>query len=424
MLTSPAQSEADLANLRILQRLDVSTEAARGGIARDLDLLEKTISARHPHGSTFDLSVPDLSLSQNEAVILRPPDSPGDMGARPLGPIQPVQASSIPEAAASATSKLAADPRASLTKLEVVATEALILVRNRPCLAAAEDRVDFTDPTAAEWFDRLQFYESSVRQALASTGRIDIAGSHQGTGFVVAPGVVTTNRHVLEDIADQDPNGPWHLRAGATIDFACEPDPARDAKRFAITDVLFAGATPIGQRLNIAALDLALLAVQTVNGGGAPLPPPLPTLRDGQTTVQRACFVVGFPGRPERPVLEDGVTFDREMADAIQQIFRLKYGVKRVAPCIIDNGSGFESLQPGAITDIRRWAFTHDASTLGGSSGSAVLPFSPANVDDSPGVLGLHMAGAQRRNNYAHLLSATPLQARAEPVLNWLQDQP
>lgn len=411
-----------MVNGRILQRLEVSTEAAGGRIARDLDLLEKTIADRHQSGSAFDLSVPDRTFSHEEAVILRRPDPNGRAGDRPLSPVQSVLASSIPEAAASATRKLAADSRANLTKLEVVATEALILVRNRPCLAAVEDRIDYTDPTAQAWFDSLQFYEGAVTQALIATGRIDLAASHRGSGFVIAPGVVMTNRHVLEDIADLDPAGSWRIRSGATIDFACEPDPGQAARRFAVTEVLFTGDTQIGGRLNLAALDLALLAVQTVNAGGATLPGPLPTLREGLTTTQRACFVVGYPGRPERPVLEDGITFDREMADAIQQIFRLQYGVKRLAPCVIDNGSGFADLQPGDVTDARHWAFTHDASTLAGSSGSAVLPFAPKGAGDAPGVLGLHMAGAQRRNNYAHLLSATPLLTRNEPVLRWLDD--
>ena len=51
--------------------------------------------------------------------------------------------------------------------------------------------------------------------------------------------------------------------------------------------------------------------------------------------------------------------------------------------------------------------FTHDASTLGGNSGSCVVEFRVQGKS----VVGLHFGGAKRQENYAHSI------ARIEDVL-------
>ena len=50
--------------------------------------------------------------------------------------------------------------------------------------------------------------------------------------------------------------------------------------------------------------------------------------------------------------------------------------------------------------DPRGWILTHDASTLGGNSGSALVDYDA----DGRALLGLHFAGRQERQNWAHSL--------------------
>ena len=64
-------------------------------------------------------------------------------------------------------------------------------------------------------------------------------------------------------------------------------------------------------------------------------------------------------------------------------IFQDVYNVKRFAPG--------EVVSPGLV----HWYLTHDASTLGGNSGSAVLDLATQQV------VGLHFGGSFRKTNYA-----------------------
>ena len=52
--------------------------------------------------------------------------------------------------------------------------------------------------------------------------------------------------------------------------------------------------------------------------------------------------------------------------------------------------------------DIRNWAFSHDATTLGGSSGSMVIA-----LGGEPKVIGIHFAGRVMTHNLAHQIART-----------------
>ena len=71
----------------------------------------------------------------------------------------------------------------------------------------------------------------------------------------------------------------------------------------------------------------------------------------------------------------------------------MKYGVKYLSPGLVMTSSD-------AVPDSPRgWVFTHDATSLGGNSGSCVLSF-----DNHLDVAGLHFAGDWLRANYAHAM--------------------
>ena len=88
---------------------------------------------------------------------------------------------------------------------------------------------------------------------------------------------------------------------------------------------------------------------------------------------------VGFAGA-------DPINAGTETAQVLATLFNNKFGVKRLAPGSIKAG-------PGEIAnDSQKWICPHDASTLAGNSGSAVVDLGV----DGFRVVGLHLAGLNR----------------------------
>jgi hypothetical protein len=93
----------------------------------------------------------------------------------------------------------------------------------------------------------------------------------------------------------------------------------------------------------------------------------------------RQVYLVGYPG--------EGTT-----RDLFVKLFNGVKSFKRLAPGEIMQG-------PGTVEhDHRGWILTHDASTVGGSSGSALVDLEATGRT----VLGLHFAGHHERQNWAH----------------------
>lgn len=251
-----------------------------------------------------------------------------------------------------------------------------------------------------------------------SVGRIDVDEAHVGTGFVVGPGLILTNRHVLQAFAAPVPrrNDPsrWVLTADdVTIDFAEEPSPATAASRFKIKGVIGAGALEIDEdRIYFDRLDAALLEVEASNTSGGLLPPPIDLVRDPAKIARRKeIMVVGYPARPATlPTTESG-DIDMAVAKRLVELFGADYGNKYASPGEIDLTTG------GIPGDTPHWTMTHDATTLGGNSGSCVIGF-----DEPLAVLGLHFGGSWRRENYAHVVTALSRDGNflTDPALRWI----
>jgi len=84
-----------------------------------------------------------------------------------------------------------------------------------------------------------------------------------------------------------------------------------------------------------------------------------------------------------------------EVANRLNQIYHNAYGRKYVSPGAVSKNAG---AFPG---DTHAWTIGHDATTLGGNSGSCVVSF-----DDPMGAIGLHFGGVWRSWNYAHAFAA------------------
>ncbi len=280
------------------------------------------------------------------------------------------------------------------------ALEAIVeLDGSRPTLAIPEgDAIDPHDEALREWRNAVKNFARQISAVAAAVGRVDLDGTHTGTAFVVKDGLVLTNRHVLQEIASQRADGRWEFLGEATISFDSNPGIAR-RRHFRIVEVIAAGPDPIDRRsIDYTKLDYAILACDP--RGDAPFPSPLPLEGDADKIIEgRPIFTVGYSGQPPSGTYDD---------DVLARLFQHRYGVKRFAPGEIDRGLGDEAARTGETV------FCHDATTLGGNSGSCVVDLG----NDGRLVVGLHFAGRPKQANYAH--SNARLQASLIALgLNW-----
>jgi endonuclease G len=209
--------------------------------------------------------------------------------------------------------------------------------------------------------------------AIASVGRVNLA-NHRfdwvGTGWVVAPQIVVTNRHVAEYFAAAK-GGSFALRLASngktvkpSIDWRGEYQ--RPAESIVgVDEVLWVNPDEKP--------DIALLHIGAVDGDGTASPKPIPlmTTDEIKATVGNWAAVIGYPARSPYNNLADQ-----------QRIFDGIYDVKRLAPGTI------MAVSPDGL-------FRHDATTLGGNSGSVV-------VDLASGMaIGLHFGGIEGDRNEA-----------------------
>lgn len=298
--------------------------------------------------------------------------------------------------------KVEADPGAPLDAGDAMALEAVIRTDGtRPSLLVRGGAVDPNHPLAGDWRETLASMGDEARLRIAAVGRIEPAGATQsnyfGTGWVVdaGKGLVLTNLHVLEAMWRRLPNAM--LRTGATfrilpgaafIDFLSEAG-SLASKRFPIVEARPSGVDGTG----FARLDAAVL---TLGDGGpdAPMPDAIPVVAD-QSAAQGGLLsfcTVGYPGRPSYLAgTHEGV----DWAWVNNTLFGGLYGVKRLAPGVVHKALG------SFANDPQLWIFGHDATTLGGSSGSPILAWTKKGA----GSFGLHFAGASLDTNCAHAVS-------------------
>ncbi len=286
--------------------------------------------------------------------------------------------------------------QAKITDRQLSGLEAIIVPDGtRPSLFVQDDDVDPSVEDAGTWQLPIAGMRLAIGDVARSVGRINIGQGtmdYQGTGWVVASGLILTNRHVLEALVggpDPDKHGNWDLPKHVTIDFAAEFQRKR-RREFKITGVAFASPDKINKILKTSNLDVALLKVET-NNGHEDLPPPVRLSRTlDAVAASREVYVIGYPAKP----------ID-ETGEVLKKVFRDEYFVKRFAP-------GFVGQDPDTVQDQgHHRVFTHDASTLGGNSGSCVVEFRVQGQS----VVGLHFGGFKRQENYAHSI------ARIEDVL-------
>jgi hypothetical protein len=272
-------------------------------------------------------------------------------------------------------------PAAVLTAEAQLGIEAIVSIA-RPALILHDG--SFGDPPPP-WDHILGPYRGAVRSAAMSVGRIGVPGLPQvpyaGTGFLVAEDAVMTNCHVAMLFSRSGSDGEWSFQPGLEVhlDFGEDPDAQRpEPSRGGVRIDGVIGIHP--------ALDLALLRVTPSDSGNRMAKPLTVMSQDPGPLEGRSIYVLGYPAPDHRN-------------DTVVQrsIFGHRFFVKRLQPgaamapptdALIPPGPCSSGVAPDDL-------MFHDASTLGGNSGSCVVDL------DTNQVIGLHFAGMYMQYNEA-----------------------
>lgn len=251
--------------------------------------------------------------------------------------------------------------------------ESIVMPFYRPVIDIVHDRI-IVEQLTSDW-KRLgnTSVRSRIEECLLSVGRIDVPKiPYAGTGFVVGQDLLMTNRHVAAIFATGVGTRKIEFHPGPAVDFYHEIG-QDTSETLEVQDVLM--IHPFW--------DMALLKVS----GLAPRRKPLVLSTVDPSTLDNATVcVVGYPGFDPRG--------DSDFQAVQNRIFRGTYYVKRLQPGRLRLRERIESYEN--MVD----AITHDCSTLGGNSGSAVLVV-PEGPDQPIEVVGLHFAGEYLKANYA-----------------------
>jgi endonuclease G len=274
------------------------------------------------------------------------------------------------EAAVSAIGKMKDGQEQQITPREADLLEAIILPRERPVVFVRNGTYEdvespWTHLNAAQ-------ARAVVNPLLPSIGRIEVPNMpwvpYGGTGFVVGPDLLMTNRHVARLFCEGTGRRSLVYRAGdAAVDFKREENTPADDRSLYFTVRAVVMVHPYW--------DMAILRVE---GLPATIKPLTLSVAEPEAIVGEDVVAIGYPARDDR---NDLALQDR--------IFKRKFNVKRLQPGRIRVREKIRSFEN--VVD----AMTHDTSTLGGNSGSALVHVKTGEI------VGLHFAGVYLKANYA-----------------------
>ncbi|MFN2504779.1 MAG: serine protease [Acidimicrobiales bacterium] len=243
----------------------------------------------------------------------------------------------------------------------------------RPAPLVRRGVIDPLEPEAVAAFPGWDTFQEAVKPYLSAVARIDraeqrglVAQPVVGTGFLVGPTSLVTNRHVVDELTlGTSRLGPGQAVARFGQEYKETPDPA---------------AVPVAEVAAVHPdLDLAVLRLERPPDDSFPTPAsPFPlapvAVEDGAGVA-----AIGYPVE------------DARNPSFVKLVFNDRYKVKRVAV--------------GEVTGSGRGVLFHDCTTLGGNSGSPVLTLDGAQL------VGVHFTGFYLARNEA---------LTGEPVLEFL----
>ena len=246
--------------------------------------------------------------------------------------------------------------------------EAIVHKKFRPALFVVNDSFE-TPPDPWTHFGNPEI-RSKIEGAIPAIGRIELPGSgipFGGTGFIVGPGLIMTNRHVAAIFSSGLGTQLLRFKSGFTagINFKKERMPSTTIPDLTVSSVLMIHPY----------WDMALLKVD-----GLPEGHPQLTLSttNSEDRLGADIAVVGYPAQDRR----NDIDLQNEIFGGVFNVKRMQPGKLEVRRDILSFGNTVS-------------AVTHDASTLGGNSGSAVVDVQTGDI------LALHFAGLYLDANFA-----------------------
>lgn len=220
----------------------------------------------------------------------------------------------------------------------------------------------------------LEQARTGLEAAIPSVGRIELRNHRLawvGTGWLAAPGLAVTNRHVAQEFAERTERGfAFRAFAGrrthALVDWHREYLRPREA-RFRVAEVVWIEPDESEH-------DVALLRLDGAGEDGEQPPGVIELSTEAEIGAAAAggwIAVIGYPAGDWRATPADQ-----------QRIFDGVFGYKRLA------AGRVTAVEPNGV-------LRHDATTLGGNSGSAVIDLATGKA------LALHFGGAEQLYNLA-----------------------
>jgi endonuclease G, mitochondrial len=295
--------------------------------------------------------------------------------------------SDVHEMTESGIQKLLDNRPEQLSDHEQNALEAIVLPRNRPVVFIRGESVydDIPDPWQSL---NGAAVKARIASLLPAIGRLELPLSplipYGGTGFIVGNGRLMTNRHVAQLFSQGVGMHIQYEAGGSAIDFKRQVDTS-DSDRSAFFKV-------VDVEMIHPFWDMAILKVD-----GLPSDKILHlSVKSPEELIDRKIVVIGYPARD-----------DRNDLDLQDRIFEKKYYVKRLQPGNVRPRARIQSFEN--IVN----AMTHDASTLGGNSGSAIIDV------ESGEVIALHFGGEYLKANYAVPMYELARDRRVSGLLNF-----
>lgn len=242
-------------------------------------------------------------------------------------------------------------------------TEAIVMRTGFPSLLVQNGT--FEDPKLDHWKKVLLPRRDLINKAIANVGRVDLVNDPNakwiGTGWRVNEDTFVTNRHVAEYFSRRI-RGGWDVTPGIKVYMDLKEEHQSDEQlELLVSSILHIEPTGLP--------DVAIMRVKRAALSG--MADPISLQLDGQRPE-----TIGVIGYPAKAVRDNPV-------DAMDRYFGDIYNVKRFAPGRIMDEDHSSSV------------FTHNATTLGGNSGSVI-------IDVETGcAAGLHFAGSALTQNYA-----------------------
>lgn len=283
------------------------------------------------------------------------------------------------------------------------APEAVIIADgSRPVFFFEDDAITIKGAPNGPFVDAVVAARALLERAALSVCRIEtfdlpaperIDVYYVGTGFLVSPDLVMTNRHVAQHMLENgyDAAGPWTLRDKYWVNFDGQLGGA--GRRFKVDNVEWMGPAPIFDDGDFSGLDMALLRIGIPEHLALTKPAPLAITAARPNKEQKAALI-GFPGSAEVYIGEDGpLPPGYELERVLFDLFDNRFGYKRCASGRISSPVGQHP------RDTRKWTVAYDLSTLGGNSGSPLLLLGSG----PPVVSALHFFGEARKANCGHV---------------------